>query len=336
MKYARILITRTDRIGDVVLSTPLPRAIKRKYPESYIAVLVKNYTKDLYLNNPNVDELIIEDDEGKSFIKLISLIRNKNFTHSLTLIPTEKINWLLFLCGIKKRIGVGDKFYQFLTNTKSVYRNKYVPLRHESDYCLDHIRKIGIESDDLSEEIILTDKEKNKSEEIKRSICKQGEYLIGINTTSGNSAPNLDLSEYVKLINNLKKMENIKIGVTDVEPSDELKQIENIYFLNTNKNLQESIINFAALNLLISSSTGPMHICAGLKIKTLSLFCPLTACSPELWGPKGNESHIILPDDNYCSIVCPGDPKLCDFSGDGGINSEIIIEKVKTILKLEN
>lgn len=336
MKNPRILITRIDRIGDVVLSTPLPRAIKKKYPECYIAVLVKIYTKDLYLNNPNVDELIVEDDEGKSFTKLISLIRNKNFTHSLTLIPTEKINWLLFLCGIKKRIGVGNKFYQFLTNTKSVYRNKYIPLRHESDYCLDQIRKIWIKSDDLSEEIILTDEERNKSLEIKRSICKSSEYLIGINTTSGNSAPNLGVSEYIKLINNLKKIKNVKVGITEIDPQNELKQIEDIYFLNTNNNLRESIINFAALDLLISSSTGPMHICAGLNVRTLSLFCPLTACSPELWGPKGNESHIILPNDKYCSTVCPGDPKLCDFSGEGGINSEIILEKVKTILKLEN
>ncbi|PJA99143.1 MAG: ADP-heptose--LPS heptosyltransferase [Ignavibacteriales bacterium CG_4_9_14_3_um_filter_30_11] len=330
----RILITRTDRIGDVVLSTPLPRSIKRQYPESYVAVLVKKYTKDLYLNNPFVDKIIISDEENLSFLKLALLIRKMNFTHSMSLIPTERINWLLFWCGIKKRIGVGNKFYQFITNAKSVYRNKYVPLRHESDYCLDHVRKNGIESIDLNEEIFLTETEISKSGEIKRSICKSGEYLVGINTTSGNSAPNLSLSEYIKLINILIKIENIKIVITDTKPSVELKEIENIYFINTNNKLRESIINFAALDLLISSSTGPMHICAGLKIKTLSLFCPLIACSPKLWGPNGNESHIILPKDNYCSNICPGDPKLCDFSGDGGINAEMIIDKIKTLLNL--
>ena len=58
MKQLRFLISRIDRIGDVVLSTPLPREIKKKYPNSYVAVLVKHYTKDIYLNNPNVDEII--------------------------------------------------------------------------------------------------------------------------------------------------------------------------------------------------------------------------------------------------------------------------------------
>ena len=62
-KQLRILITRIDRIGDVVLSTPIPREIKKAYPDSFIAVLVKKYTRDIYLNNPYVDEIILYDSE---------------------------------------------------------------------------------------------------------------------------------------------------------------------------------------------------------------------------------------------------------------------------------
>jgi heptosyltransferase-2 len=58
------------------------------------------------------------------------------------------------------------------------------------------------------------------------------------------------------------------------------------------------------------------------------MFCPLTACSPKLWGPLGNESKIILPDENYCSTVCPGDPKKCSFSGNGGIDSEKVFNEI--------
>lgn len=65
MKQLRFLISRIDRIGDVVLSTPLPREIKIKYPNSFVAVLVKNYTKDIYLNNPFVDAIITYDNLNK-------------------------------------------------------------------------------------------------------------------------------------------------------------------------------------------------------------------------------------------------------------------------------
>jgi heptosyltransferase-2 len=79
-----------------------------------------------------------------------------------------------------------------------------------------------------------------------------------------------------------------------------------------------------------------MHLAAALKVKTLSLFCPLPACSPDLWGPTGNESKSILPDENYCSTVCPGDPKKCDFSGKGGISVDIVVTELKSMLKLNN
>lgn len=62
MKQKRILIVRQDRIGDAVLSTPIPREIKKKWPDSFIAVLVRDYTKDIFLNNPYVDKKIIFDD----------------------------------------------------------------------------------------------------------------------------------------------------------------------------------------------------------------------------------------------------------------------------------
>ncbi len=331
----RILIVRTDRIGDVVLSTPLPEAVKKKYPGGFVAVMVSNYSKDIYLNNPYVDEIIIADAEGISFFKLLKKIRSKRFTHSLSLLPTEKINWLLFLSGIKKRIGVGYKFYQFLTNTKSVFRNKYKPLRHEGDYCLDEIRKIGIEPENFDENIYLSEEEKEKNKNYKHSVCPGGEILIGINTTSGNSAPNLTIDEYSNLIAGLKKLTGVKLAVTDLNPRKAVLDIEGVIYPNIGNSLRESIIKFKALDLLISSSTGPMHIAAGLKVKTLSLFCPLTACSPDLWAPKGNESYILLPEDDYCKNKCPGDPKLCDFSGSKRINAEVIIEKVKNIFNLE-
>ncbi len=338
MKNIRILISRPDRLGDVVLSTPIPREIKKKYPSGFVVVLVRNYAKDIYLNNPNVDEIIIYPDEEDSFnfldrLKFIKKIRRYNFTHSLMLLPTERINWLLFFAGVENRIGVGHKFYQFVTNTKSVYRNKYIPLRNEADYCLDSIRKIGIETDNLDTEIFLTESEKVESKKVKNSICSNGELLIGINITSGNSAPNMPIHEYRKLIDKVNEISEVKIAVTDLAIPDEIKNIDYVVYLNEGNDLRKSIIDFAALDLLISASTGPMHIVAALKVKTLSLFCPLTACSPKLWGPKGNDSEIILPEEDYCQHKCPGDPKKCSFSGEEGIDAQKVFERLREMIK---
>ena len=333
MKQYRILISRTDRVGDVVLSTPLPREIKRNFPDSFLAVLLRPYTKDIYLNNPYIDQIILfdPDEKSNSFIGKLKEIKKYRFSHALMLLPNERINWLLFFAGIRTRIGVGHKLYQYLTFTKYVDRKKYNPLRHEADYCMDLARKIGVNPKSLDTEIFLTEEEKKKVAGKRKVLLCDNKIVIGIHSSSGNSSPNWTPEEYLKLILKLKEFTGVKILVTDNKIPDALRNIEDVEYPNENKNLREAILNFASLDLLVSSSTGPMHISAALKIKTLSLFCPLTACSPKLWGPLGNNSTIVLPEEGYCENKCPGDPKKCTFSGEGGIKNKQVIDSIKKI-----
>lgn len=334
-KQKRILIVRPDRIGDVVLSTPIPREIKKQFPNSFVAVLVRSYTKDIYVNNPHVDEIILIDgNDDNSFFKQVFQIRKYRFTHSLTLLPTERLNYLLFFAGIPFRVGVGHKFYQAITFTKYVSRNKYIPLRHEADYCMDLARRIGVKSGNLATEIFLTDDELKKVKSAREKFLNGKKYLIGIHTTSGNSAPNWTPSYYKLLIEKLLVNNQLQVMVTDNNIPEELNGIQNVIFPNVDLPLRESFINFKALDVLISASTGPMHIAAALKVKTISMFCPMTACSPKLWGPQGNESKNILPEESYCANKCPGDPKKCTFEGEGGIGADKIFSAIMGELKI--
>jgi len=211
---------------------------------------------------------------------------------------------------------------------------------------MDLARKIGVVSNNLSTEIFLSDNEKDSVKEIRNKFLGTKKYLIGIHTTSGNSAPNWTMSTYQRLIEILSSRDDIQVVVTDNEMvilsvSGGWKMLseaksrfagENVIYPNIGLSLRESFLNFAALDLLISASTGPMHVAAALKVKTLSMFCPLTACSPKLWGPQGNQSEFMLPEENYCSTVCPGDPKKCTFEGKGGISPERVMMELKKVL----
>lgn len=335
MKQKRILISRPDRIGDVVLSTPIPRAIKKQFPGSFVALLLKEYTKDIYLNNPYIDAVITIDDlleEKVTFFNKVKELKKYHFTHSLALLPNQTINYLLFCTGIRHRIGEGTRLYQFITFTKSVSRKNYIPLRHEADYCMDLARKIGVNTDDLASEIFLSGDEKRDVEQIRFDALGGRKYLIGIHTTSGNSAPNLSVEKYRELILRLKQNPDYKIAVTDNIIPNELKNLDDVIYPNINLPLRESIKRFASLDCLVSASTGPMHICAGLKVKTVALFCPLTACSSLLWGPKGNESIVLQPSQEYCLAACPDDPKKCTFTGDGGIGIAQVTDALQCII----
>lgn len=339
MKPIRLLISRIDRIGDVVLSTPLPREMNRANPDNYIAVLVSSYTRDIYINNPNVDEIISYDvdDEGNSltFWQQVKIIRKLRCNYAFMLLPDERLNWVLFFSGIPNRFGVGHKLYQYLSFSKIVSRRKYNPLRHEADYCLDMVRKLGIEPESIAPEIHLSEEEKYESLKIKKEFAPNGEVVVGINTTHGGSSPNFSPEKYKFIAEILSRNKNIVVLITDLNPPEEVKNIETVIYPNIGNSLRQSIILFSALDVLISSSTGPMHICAALKVPTISMFCPLPACAPELWGPLGNNSEIILPEREDSSTPCAVDPHKCDFSGECLIRLEAVIERVNSLLKVE-
>ncbi len=96
-KRKKILIMRTDRLGDVILSTPAITNLRKFYPDSYIAFLCRPYTKDIVDGNPYLDEIIIYDKNEKhksifSSIKFCLSLRKKNFDTVFILNPNNRSN----------------------------------------------------------------------------------------------------------------------------------------------------------------------------------------------------------------------------------------------------
>ncbi len=319
MKQRRILIIRPDRLGDVVLTTPLIRAVKQSFPGSFVGVMVNSVSGTLLKHNPNIDILITDDPQGKDsgkkgFWRQVAALRKLKFDTGLMPLPRERHAWMMLFAGIRTRIGVGGKIYQLLTGTRTVSRNKYIPLRHEADYVMDLGRKIGVTQDELAPELFLTDDERNAAKKLFASHgIDLNRPVIGINPSSNRSVPNWTAERYVELCHQLAETNQlfINIGMPDAKMEQLFSPFAQKHFVYSGTDLRELIALCSFLSILVSSSTGTSHIASALKVPTVSLFCPLTACSPKLWGPLGNVSTTILPSEGFCQIKCPGDPKIC-------------------------
>jgi heptosyltransferase-2 len=191
--------------------TPMIRELKKTFPDSFIATLTARNTKDILLNNLYLDLTITDDKEKKSFMKVVKEIRKQNFTDGLLVMPTERAAYQMFLGGIKNRIGVGRKLYEVITFMKSVSRNKYIPLRHEADYCMDLARKIGVKTDNITPEIFLTGEEISETKFFfLDNGIKDEELKIIIHTGSKNSSPNWSEEKYLELIKGILNKYNSK------------------------------------------------------------------------------------------------------------------------------
>lgn len=343
----RILVARPDRTGDVVLSTPVYHTLKQSFSGAFVGALVSSYTAPLLQGSPYIDVVITDDPndndpERKNFRSKANEIRSYKFDTALLLMPTKRLAYILFLAGIPYRVGVGHILYQIITFMDGVSRRKYNPLRHESDYMLDLARKIGAAKIWTKPEVFLVEEEKDSAREfLERKGFNAIKPIVAIHPGSGHSSPNWEVERYSELVEMLVQ-HDVQVLITGAQDEKELERSFLAHEYGPSGrirtsfgelSLRELTAVISQMTLLISSSTGPMHIASAVGTPTVSMFCPLTACSPELWGPVGNTSKIVLPPDDFCQTKCPGDPHICTFGNrDEGISVNVVFESVMELL----
>lgn len=304
-----ILIVRTDRIGDVVLTLPLASIIKKKFPGTTVTFLLSEYTKPLAENNPFIDGVItpITSDGKIKIISNVKQIKNK-FDCVITAFPSFKIALILFLSGIETRIGTGYRWYSFLFNRK-IFDHRKTAEHHELEYNVRLLKQIGIDEDvnpSNAEFGLYASSESQQT--VNAKLVELGvnadDRFIVIHPGSGGSALDLPVESLKKIVQQLSALNKIKILLTGSEKEKALCQL---FLVNNNTlnvaslfSLSEMIALIDRSILLISNSTGPIHIAAALGKQVIGFYPKVRTCSEERWGPYTNKKIIFKPG-NSCS-----------------------------------
>lgn len=341
----RILVVRTDRVGDVTFITPSLRELRKAFPNAFISTLTQPHTSKIILHNPNVDLILTDDLKKESFWKVVKELRKNKFTHALLMLPTERAAYQLFFAGIPYRVGVGHKLYEVITFMKSVSRQNYNPLRHEADYCLDLARKIGVNSNNLSLEIFLTEQEK---QDAKQWIYERGispnDIKIILHTGSLGSAPNWSEEKYFILIKKLSELlssDEYKILLTAREMSEsfrgKIKLLNNPRILDIAEEISElrmMIKIISQADLFIAPSTGPLHLADALGIKCIGLHCRRKVSSAKHQGILNNVSINLEVSEENCRKFCSSDQNKCGI--EYGLSEDDVINAVKYLLNINH
>ncbi|MFN3871364.1 MAG: glycosyltransferase family 9 protein [Ignavibacterium sp.] len=300
-----ILIVRTDRIGDVVLSLPLARIIKEKYPDAKVTFLVREYTKALPVNNPFIDEVITLEEKSSKvlFKKNVCKLRQKKFDTAFIVYPTFRISLIIFLSGIKNRIGSGYRLYSFLFN-KKIFEHRKDAVKHELEYNLSLLSAIGIQNtggiNNVSFDLNVSKSSLKKVDEILNSVgINKNEKFIVIHPGSGGSAVDLPIDKFKELIKLLtdKKYKIVLTGSErETELCNKLTLNEFVFNLAGRFNLEALIALISKSSMLVANSTGPIHIAAALNKYTFGFYPKVKVCSAQRWGPYTDKKFIYEPE----------------------------------------
>jgi len=336
-----LLIVRTDRIGDVVLSLPLAAIIKKYYPDCKVTFLLREYTKSLAEGNPYIDEILLLKTSGNKILirgnaeKLYS----KQFDAAIIVYPTFILSLILFLSRIKLRVGTGYRWYSLLFNRK-VYEHRKHADKHELEYNIRLLQEIGIKKIEEAEKsnfsIQVSDTSMNRVVEVlKNKGIDSKDNLVIVHPGSGGSSVDLPIEKFRELVKLLSRRDGWKILVTgniaEHSKCESLVLNGNIKNFAGIFNLGELIALIDLTRLFISNSTGPLHIAAALGKYTIGFYPKVPACSANRWGPYTRKKLIFTPEMECKNCTVEQCIKLNCMNS---IDINKVFEKIEKILML--
>jgi lipopolysaccharide heptosyltransferase II len=316
LNVRNILIIRMDRIGDVVLSTPILRAVREHFPQASISLLVRSYTLDLVINNPNINEVIAFDDKCEffvEFIRKVKLLRKKNFDLAIVLHPNFWVNFFAFASKARYRLGYDAAGSGFFLTMRVLDTRMNLP-RHEVEVGLDVVRTIGIDTNNRTLDISVTEEgEKLAQEFLESNGCRREDILISIHPGGFYPYTHWLVKGFAAVADELidKYMAKILIvgNISDRRLAGEIASLmKNKPIISAGKTTLSGLISLIKRSkLFIGNSSGPMHIACGLKVPVVAIFGNIHPVDNyQSWGPWG-EGNIIISKNLNCEDCQPGD-----------------------------
>ena len=339
----RILIMRTDRLGDVVITTPIIRALRMKYPNSYLAIMVKPENKDVVINNPDLNEVIIcdKDEKHKNIFGIVKLglfvLRKKKFDLGIAFHPTNRVHILMLLAGIKKRVGYDRKMSCCLTD--KFHHLKQFGEKHEIDYLFDLLQFAGITIFDPNKTPYVVTSEEDKK--IVDSVIKDlelGDNIIAVHPGASCLSKKWPTDKFAAVLDILKERYSSDVVIVGSDDTEEIskniikKMKTNAVDLTGNFLLGEFSEFLSRCRMLVSNDSGPVHLAVSVGTPVISIFGRKDpGLSPKRWGPLG-KSDVSLHKDVGCKKCLAHDCQK-EFACINAITVEEVIMAVQKILE---
>lgn len=338
MTPERILIIRTDRIGDVVLTLPMAAELRKKYPKAHITFAVRNYTAPIAQNCTYVDDVIVfpEDIQKIPAAVILPSIKKYKFDTVFVVSPNYAVSLLMFLAKIPRRIGNGYRWFSFMY-TNRIYDHRSKVKHHELEYNVRMLKGVGIEAESspgsISYGLTIPKEASNNAAKLLKELKIPGTHpIIIIHPGSGGSAMDLPPEKFNGLICSLEKENAGTVLVTGNKSEEALcaDVCKNTKAINLagKFSLTELMGIIGKSDIFVSNSTGTLHIAAALGKPVVGFYPKIKVCSAKRWGPYTEKSTIFEP-----TIDCKNcTRKKCEkLQCMNTIDISIVAKKIKEI-----
>jgi heptosyltransferase-3 len=298
MNPEKIVISRTDNLGDVMLTLPIAGILKKCFPKSTIYFIGKAYTKALIETCVHIDKFVDREEVIKN--DFLQTIRADVILH---IFPDKAVAKEAALAKIPFRVGTSHRWFHWLYCNKRVNFSRKNSDLHEAQLNLKLLEPLGISSDvDLAELEMVTGFTKTPSiPNTLDTLLAPGKFNLILHPKSKGSAREWPMENYYRLAQ-LLPSEKYQLFITGTEQEGtlikkqkpEIFNLSNVTDMTGKCSLQELIGFIAKADGLLACSTGPLHIASALGKHALGIYPPMRPIHPGRWAPLGKQATVLV------------------------------------------
>lgn len=277
MASHRILLIRLSSLGDIVLTTPVIRAVRAHFPKAHIAMLVGKQSADVLRENPHLDEILpfdrlAKDKDTGEMLRVARALRARQFTVAIDMQRKFRTGLLMYLSGADVRVGKG----RFATVGVRERGNK-----HATEHYFDLLHAVGIPAAEPQLEMFLAAAERAEAKRRLAAAGVRAEGLkVGLFPGAGWKLREWMPERFAAIGDRLAQDFDADVLVFGGEQEAalvgsvvEMMDARAVPFAG-NLRVRELAACIETCDLFLTNDTGPMHIAAAVGTPTVSLFGP--------------------------------------------------------------
>ncbi|MFW6211190.1 MAG: glycosyltransferase family 9 protein [bacterium] len=333
----KILVIRPGAIGDVLLTTPFIRALKKALPGAVIDYAVRPFAAHVLEGNPGINS--IKFIEKKGFfpdLKFYREIAREKYDLVFDLFGNLRTALIAFFSGARYKTGFNFRFRKYFYNIKVAPHPK---ARYNVYFHMQLLDALGIKQDGPDTEIFIREKDEKKSREfIGRLKAEYTGPVVGLNPAGTWYTKKWPEKSYARLGDMvLEKYPDASVvvlwGPGEKETALNIAayaEKKESFFPAPETSLREMAAIIRDLDVLVTNDGAGKHLAAAVRTPAVTIYGPTDHIS---WNPEDEDRYPVVISREPCA---PCDKVACgNFICMQGIEPREVMEKTENILKQE-
>jgi len=288
----RLLVVRDDRLGDLVLTLPAIQCLRAAYPAATLALLVQPSLAPLAELFDPVDRVLTV---GRARAETAATIRGFAPDAAVCISRRAGAAWALRRAGVRRATGTARRWFSPLFD-RTVDVSRRGSQQHELEHALDLACRAGALPGPVRFPLSIPAAAHTAAREWLRSRGIEQPPIV-MHPGSGGSCPSWPADRWCPLARELSNAGH-PLVVSRGPSDDEVRApFAGERFVDFDGGLVELSALLGHARLVLSNSTGPIHLAAALDRPALAIHAPWRSCGADRWGPWGERGRALVVGD---------------------------------------